>query len=52
VVQVRFDDDLVTKAIGDEDFLAQVRDWETSPQAEAVERGHTIEAALDDAERQ
>jgi len=51
VVQVRFDDDLVTKAIGDEDFLAQVRDWETSPQAEAVERGHTIEAALDDAER-
>ena len=51
VVQVRFDEELVTKTIGDEDYLAAVKTWEESPQAEAVQRGHTLEAALDEAER-
>lgn len=51
VVQVHFDEELVTKTIGDEDFLLAVRNWEKSPQAEAVDRGHKLEVALDEAER-
>jgi uncharacterized protein len=51
VVQVDFDKELVTKTIGDEDFVAAVRSWQESPEAAAVEKGRTIEAALDEAER-
>jgi hypothetical protein len=50
VVQVDFDNELVAKTIGDEDFVAAVRNWQQSPQAAAVEIGHHIEAALDKAE--
>jgi DNA helicase HerA-like ATPase len=51
VVQVAFDKELVTKTIGDEDFVAAVQNWQESPQAAAVEKGQQIEAALDEAER-
>jgi DNA helicase HerA-like ATPase len=51
VVQVEFDKDLITRTIGDEDFVAAVRNWQGSSQAAAVERGRSIEAALDEAER-
>jgi DNA helicase HerA-like ATPase len=51
VVQVDFDKDLVTKTIGDEDFVDAVRRWQDSPQAAAVQLGHEIESALDNAAR-
>jgi DNA helicase HerA-like ATPase len=51
VVQVEFDDDLITKTIGDEDFVEAARIWKDSPQAAVTERSQTIEAALDEAER-
>lgn len=51
VVQVDFDKELVAKTIGDEDFVAAVRNWQDSPQAAAVQIGQRIEAALDEAER-
>jgi uncharacterized protein len=51
VVQVDFDKDLVTRTIGDEDFVDAVRRWQDSPQAAAVQLGREIEAALDDAAR-
>jgi len=51
VVQVDFDKDLVTRTIGDEDFVDAVRKWQGSPQAAAVERGRSIEDALEEAER-
>jgi DNA helicase HerA-like ATPase len=51
VVQVSFDQELVTKTIGDEDFVLAVKNWEESPQAQAVERGLAIEAELDRPER-
>ncbi|HEX8695301.1 MAG TPA: ATP-binding protein [Longimicrobium sp.] len=38
LLQVDFDQDLVTPAIGHEDFLQEVADWEASPQAAAVAR--------------
>lgn len=51
VVQVDFDKDLVTRTIGDEDFVDAVRRWQDSPQAAAVQLGREIEAALDNAAR-
>jgi hypothetical protein len=51
VVQVDFDKEMVTKTIGDEDFVAAARSWQESPQAAAVEPGQEIEAALDRAEQ-
>lgn len=51
VVQVDFDEDLVTKTIGDEDFVLAVQNWEDSPEAEAIARGTKLEEALDEAER-
>jgi hypothetical protein len=51
VVQVDFDKDLITKTIGDEDFVDAVRKWQGSSQASAIERGRSIEEALNEAER-
>jgi len=51
VVQVDFDKDLITRTIGDEDFVDAVRKWQSSPQASAIERGRSIEDALEEAER-
>jgi hypothetical protein len=51
VVQVDFDKELVAKTIGDEDFVAAVRNWQDSPQAAAAQLGRKIEAALDEADR-
>jgi DNA helicase HerA-like ATPase len=51
VVQVDFDKDLVAKTLGDEDFVAAVRNWQESPEAAAAQLGQKIEDALDDAER-
>jgi DNA helicase HerA-like ATPase len=49
LIQVAFDADLVTSAIGDEDFLSAVDAWKGSPQAAAVERSASMIDALDQA---
>jgi DNA helicase HerA-like ATPase len=46
VIQVQFDNDLVTPALGDEDFLQAAQNWEKSPGAEAVRRSQIFEAEL------
>jgi DNA helicase HerA-like ATPase len=38
LIQVDFDPELVTQAIGDEDFLSAVKTWKSTPEAAAVER--------------
>ena len=50
VVRVDFDEDLVAKAIGDEDFVSAVKNWENSPEAAAVRRGAALEEELEKAE--
>jgi DNA helicase HerA-like ATPase len=35
LVKVKFDDDLVSEAIGDEDFLAEAEKWKANPQRKA-----------------
>jgi uncharacterized protein len=46
VVRVKFDDDLVTSTIGDEDFVRAVQTWEGSSHGEAHARSEELEAAL------
>ena len=48
VVQVDFDEDLVTKTLGDEDFLAAVGRWKESQEAESVRTSQRLEEELDD----
>lgn len=48
LVQVEHDKELETKAIGDEDFLAQAAQWMTSPHAHAAARTRKMVDELDD----
>lgn len=48
LLQVQFDEDLVTSGIGDEDFLAAVKTWENSPDATAARRTDRFDRELDD----
>lgn len=47
LIQVKFDQDLVTADIGSEDFLGAVQNWATTPQAAAVARSAAMEAELE-----
>jgi DNA helicase HerA-like ATPase len=47
VIEVDFDEDLVTPSIGNEDFVKAVADWEESPKAETVRRSDRIATELD-----
>jgi DNA helicase HerA-like ATPase len=47
VIQVDYDEDLITPTLGDEDFLRAVSDWEQSRSAEAVRRSEQFGRALD-----
>lgn len=47
LIQVDFDKELVTHAIGDEDFLTAVKTWQASPDAAAVVRSQTAIDELD-----
>ena len=46
VIQVDFDDDLLTPALGNEDFLEQARDWQESDESEATARSDELIAQL------
>jgi DNA helicase HerA-like ATPase len=46
VVRIKFDDDLVTSTIGDEDFVKAVQTWENSSRGDAHARSEELEAAL------
>lgn len=46
VVKITFDEELVTKTMGDEDFIEAVKKWEKSPEAEASRKGEKIESEL------
>lgn len=48
VIQVKYDKDLETPALGDEDFLAAALDWQESPQAKTVKRSEEMIDELDD----
>jgi DNA helicase HerA-like ATPase len=48
VIQVDFDSDLQTKAIGDENFVQAVRDWSESPEAATAAR---MDGMLEDLSR-
>lgn len=50
VVRVDFDEELMTKSIGDEDFVQAVNDWSKSPEAAAMERGGKLEDILREAD--
>jgi DNA helicase HerA-like ATPase len=47
LIQADFDEDLVTKGLGDEDFLKAAASWEKSPQAATTQRSEKIEELLD-----
>jgi hypothetical protein len=47
VIQVHFDKNLQMSAIGDENFLEAVAEWERSPEAQAAERSRRFRAELD-----
>ena len=47
VVRVKFDDDLVSSTIGDEDFISIAQNWSESPVAEASKRSAEFENAMD-----
>ncbi len=47
LVQVKFDEDLVTSSLGDEDFLEEAGRWETSDAAAAAERSDRMTKELD-----
>lgn len=49
VIQVDFDRELQTQAIGDENFVEAVREWRESPEAAAAARTDELLAELDDA---
>ena len=44
LVQVKFDDDLVSEAIGDEDFIEEARNWQPDPRR--VANGAAIQRNL------
>jgi DNA helicase HerA-like ATPase len=50
VVRIKFDDDLVTSTIGDEDFVKAVQTWAGSSQGDAHARSEELEEALKSAE--
>jgi len=47
VIRVEYDQDLVSTGIADEDFVAQVEKWGSSPAAQATRRSEAMEAQLD-----
>ncbi|MFH0985195.1 MAG: hypothetical protein V1882_06625, partial [Candidatus Omnitrophota bacterium] len=51
VIQAKFDEDLVTQSLGDEDFLAAASKWSTSPEAEATKRSSLLEDQLNEADK-
>ena len=46
LVQVKFDDDLVSEAIGDEDFIQEARDW--TPKANRAANAEVIRQKLEE----
>ncbi|MFW6122258.1 MAG: ATP-binding protein, partial [Petrotogales bacterium] len=50
VIQAKYDEDLVTKSLGDEDFLTAASKWKCSPEAEATKRSYLFENELKKAE--
>ena len=46
VIQVDFDEELVTSALGSEDFLGQARDWQESDDGNATRRSDDLIAEL------
>jgi len=46
LVKVDFDDELVAKSLGDEDYLVAAKNWKISPEAEALVRGLSLEDDL------
>ena len=50
IVHIDFDEDLMTKSIGDEDFVQAVKTWSGSPEAAAVDRGLKLEQMLKEAD--
>ena len=38
LVQVKFDEDLVSEAVGDENFIARAQEWQASPEVIAKEK--------------
>jgi hypothetical protein len=51
VIQAKFDEDLVTQSLGDEDFLAAASKWSTSAEAEATKRSSLLEDQLNEADK-
>jgi len=51
VIQAKYDEDLVTKSLGDEDFLAAANKWSSSPEAEATIRSSLLEDDLKEADK-
>lgn len=50
IVKVGFDEELITKSLGDEDFLLAAHNWVHSEEARMNERGDLLETELRDAE--
>jgi DNA helicase HerA-like ATPase len=48
LVQVKFDGDLVTSSLGDEDFLAEAKQWSGGREAAAADRSDAMSKELDD----
>lgn len=46
VVRVDYDQDIVTKSLGDEDYLIAAKNWKRSEEAEAIDRGSSLEEQL------
>jgi DNA helicase HerA-like ATPase len=51
VVRVDYDEDLVTKSLGDEDFVTAAKNWKNSDAAKANQRGDALEQELKNAEK-
>lgn len=47
IVQVKFDSELVSTAIGDEDYLKAAREWNQSPEGKMAQRSDDLEHRLD-----
>ncbi len=48
IIQVKFDPELVSSAIGDEDFLKAAMDWNRSKEGEMTQRSDRMERRLND----
>ena len=48
VIKVNFDSRLVTRAIGDEDFLKELHSWSESPTTEATRVSEDLEKGLEE----